>query len=202
MSQSNEIRQAIESNSENKFVFVIHENSDVEQYHKVLFKRMFKRLELSDVTLRCEDRDIPAHRIVLAAHSKFFAKQFDEKPANGLTIVIDNVKYELLISAIQLMYCGSVSIEKKWQSAWCKLLTNFEIDGVENEFRDSVHESVDKNAKSRDTETTRETKGEDAKEKLNRAQEKANRTIRGEDKKCHAETHAGEKRNRIEIHGN
>lgn len=140
---------ASQSNAENEFVFMIHPESSVGQYHQFLFKRMFKQTELSDVTLRCEDRDFLAHRIVLAAHSPFFAKKFEEKSANGLTIAIDNVKHDILMAAMELMYHGTVSIEPQSEPALSKLMENFEMSGTVCNLRglqaNVVHQVVDEN---------------------------------------------------------
>lgn len=152
MSQSDET-SASESrpngvNDENEYVFVIQQESSAGQYNQYLFRRMFNRVELSDVILRCDGRDIPAHRIVLAAHSPFFVKQFEEKPTNGLVIVVDNVKFDVLLAAIQLMYHGTVSIEPQLEPALSELLKNFEMDGLMcNPIRvraNTVNKNVDK----------------------------------------------------------
>lgn len=140
------------SNAGNEFVFVIHQDSNDGQYYPFLFKRMFNRPELSDVTLRCENRDIPAHRIVLAAHSPFFIKQFEEKPTDGLIIAIDNVKYDILMATIELMYNGTVSIEPQSEPALNELLKNFEMNETvynSNRFQANVNieNVVDKNVK-------------------------------------------------------
>lgn len=114
----------------NEFVFVIHQESNVGQYHQYLLKRMFNRPELSDVTLRCDGQDIPAHRIVLATHSPFFIRKFDENPTNGLVITIDNVQHGILMAALELMYQGRVSIAAKLEPTLYKLMENLEIKGV------------------------------------------------------------------------
>lgn len=134
MSQSGETSASTsrsnDANATNEFVFVIHQESNVGRYHQFLFKRMFNCSELSDVTLRCDDRDIPAHRIVLAAHSPFFVKQFDEKPTKKLILAIDNVKHDILMAAMELMYHGTVSIEPQSEPALSELLENFEMSAL------------------------------------------------------------------------
>lgn len=164
MSQSGETSTSAyrsnDSNAANEFVFVVHQESNVGRYYQFLFKRMYNRSELSDVTLRCDDRDIPAHRIVLAAHSPFFVKQFEEKPTNGLIIAIDNVKHDILMAAMELMYHGTVSIEPQSEPALKKLMENFEMSALmvnPNGFNaNAVSQSVVKNVnkKVKATETT------------------------------------------------
>lgn len=116
--------------AQNEFVFVIQQESNVGQYHQFLFKRMFNRPELSDVTLRCDGQDIPAHRIVLATHSPFFIRKFDENPTNGLVITIDNVQHEVLMAALELMYQGRVSIAARLEPTLHTLMKNLEMKGV------------------------------------------------------------------------
>lgn len=153
MSQSGETSASaspsIGANAPNEFVFVIHQESNVGRYYQFLFKRMYNCSELSDVTLRCDDRDIPAHRIVLAAHSPFFVKQFEEKPTNGLIIAIDNVKHNILMAAMELMYHGTVSIEPHSEPAFRELMENFEMSALmvnPNKFKaNAVSQTVVKN---------------------------------------------------------
>lgn len=172
MSQSGETSASAsrsnDANATNEFVFVIHQESNVGRYHKFLFKRMFNSSELSDVTLRCDDRDIPAHRIVLAAHSPFFVKQFEEKPTNKLIVAIDNVKHDILMAAMELMYHGTVSIEPQSEPALRELMENFEMRALlvnpngykhkANAVGQTVVKNVDKKLKATETANLEEKK--------------------------------------------
>lgn len=127
MSESVETSDSNDAGAENKFALVVRTELNVDKYNQSLFQLMYNRSELSDVTLSCDEQTIRAHRIVLAAHSPYFDKQFEEKPSTGLIIPIDNVKFNILESAVKLMYFGSTSIEPQIKPALTQLLNYFGV---------------------------------------------------------------------------
>ncbi|XP_063706735.1 zinc finger and BTB domain-containing protein 44-like isoform X3 [Culicoides brevitarsis] len=66
--------------------------------------------EFTDVTLCCEGKKIKAHKVILSACSTYFCEVFKENPHPHPVIIFKNVKYAELVSIIQFMYHGEVSV--------------------------------------------------------------------------------------------
>ncbi|XP_062537259.1 longitudinals lacking protein, isoforms H/M/V-like isoform X3 [Armigeres subalbatus] len=66
--------------------------------------------DLVDVTLCCEGRKIRAHKILLSACSAYFKDIFKENPCQHPVIIFKNVKYSDLMSIVEFMYQGEVSV--------------------------------------------------------------------------------------------
>ena len=90
---------------------------------------MFESAENSDITLKCGDDTISAHRCVLAARSEVFSAMFRHEMAEKSkgVVNIDDIKYDDLYKLLQYMYS-------------CKL------DGLTTELALRLYEVADKYA--------------------------------------------------------
>ena len=79
---------------------------------------------LSDVTLVCDDHEVEAHRIVLSASSKFFQKMFSRKRNEKYfpLVYLKGVKKEQLLSVLDFIYLGIVSIEQEKLQSFCRMV--------------------------------------------------------------------------------
>uniref|UniRef100_A0A182ITD6 BTB domain-containing protein n=1 Tax=Anopheles atroparvus TaxID=41427 RepID=A0A182ITD6_ANOAO len=68
--------------------------------------------DLVDVTLFCEGRKIRAHKVLLSACSSYFKDIFKENPCQHPVIIFKNVKYADLLSLVEFMYQGEVSVSQ------------------------------------------------------------------------------------------
>uniref|UniRef100_A0A2M4BI52 Uncharacterized protein n=1 Tax=Anopheles marajoara TaxID=58244 RepID=A0A2M4BI52_9DIPT len=66
--------------------------------------------DLVDVTLCCEGRKIRAHKMLLSACSPYLKDVFKENPCQHPVIIFKNVRYTDLMSIVEFMYKGEVSI--------------------------------------------------------------------------------------------
>ncbi|XP_035896116.1 protein abrupt-like isoform X2 [Anopheles stephensi] len=66
-----------------------------------------------DVTLCCEGRKIRAHKILLSACSPYFKDVFKENPCQHPVIIFKNVRYNDLMSLVEFMYQGEVSVPQE-----------------------------------------------------------------------------------------
>ncbi|KFB35984.1 AGAP001073-PA-like protein [Anopheles sinensis] len=66
-----------------------------------------------DVTLCCEGRKIRAHKILLSACSPYFKDVFKENPCQHPVIIFKNVRYMDLMSLVEFMYQGEVSVAQE-----------------------------------------------------------------------------------------
>ncbi|XP_053678632.1 modifier of mdg4 [Anopheles nili] len=69
--------------------------------------------DLVDVTLCCEGRKIRAHKILLSACSPYFKDVFKENPCQHPVIIFKNVRYTDLMSLVEFMYQGEVSVPQE-----------------------------------------------------------------------------------------
>jgi len=72
---------------------------------------MRNRQHFTDVTLAAEDRQIEAHRFILASSSSFFMNLLYKNPSTSL-IYLAGVKFRDLVSILDFMYCGKVRMEQ------------------------------------------------------------------------------------------
>lgn len=72
------------------------------------FAEMFHRKELTDAILICENQRIHVHKFLLSASSSFFDKMFKKPHAHSL--YINNIKYADLITNLEYIYKGEVSL--------------------------------------------------------------------------------------------
>uniref|UniRef100_A0A182MZT3 BTB domain-containing protein n=1 Tax=Anopheles dirus TaxID=7168 RepID=A0A182MZT3_9DIPT len=74
--------------------------------------------DLVDVTLSCEGRKIRAHKILLSACSPYFKDVFKENPCQHPVIIFKNVRYTDLMSLVEFMYQGEVSVPQEQLSSF------------------------------------------------------------------------------------
>ena len=65
-----------------------------------------------DVTLACEDNQIFAHKLILAASSPFFRKILKANPHNHPLLYLKGVKYKELMSILEFLYMGQVRLKQ------------------------------------------------------------------------------------------
>lgn len=74
------------------------------------FVDMFRKQELTDVTLICESKPIRAHKFLLSAASSFFNNIFKNSAADS-THHIKNVTHALMLAVLEYIYEGQVAID-------------------------------------------------------------------------------------------
>ena len=76
------------------------------------FTDFFNNEELSDVTLVCDgDKQVKAHKVILAANSHSFHKMFINNPTCTVAFM-RGVHEEDMVSLIKFMYSGSVPLNE------------------------------------------------------------------------------------------
>ncbi|XP_044586121.1 speckle-type POZ protein-like [Cotesia glomerata] len=86
-------------------------------YHEV--QKFYKSVELSDVTIIVDKVKIPAHKLVLAAHSEVFAKmlQSEMKEAKDGEINIKGFDPEIILEMLHYCYKGKTKASKDTKAA-------------------------------------------------------------------------------------
>lgn len=70
------------------------------------FERLFEKKTFSDVAIIAGGKEIPAHRVILAAQSPIFAAMFGNGTAENLTrqVEISDVRHDVLLQMMRFMY--------------------------------------------------------------------------------------------------
>ncbi|XP_052865638.1 protein abrupt-like [Anopheles cruzii] len=84
--------------------------NDYTSYITGAFDALRYEEDLVDVTLFCEGRKIRAHKVLLSACSTYFKEIFKENPSQHPVIIFKNVKFTDLMSLVEFMYQGEVSV--------------------------------------------------------------------------------------------
>lgn len=86
------------------------------------FSKMRNRLDLSDITLTCENRNIHAHKCVLAACSPYFQELFQKEKNKKISANFEDIKYDDLETVVKYVYEGKVTINPKNVRTFQKIL--------------------------------------------------------------------------------
>ena len=92
--------------------------------------------EFLDVTLACdEDRHIQAHKVIISACSPFFKSMLlkQRSAQHPVLIMPDSVRFEDLISMIDFMYHGEVSVPSDELNTFLSAAKQFKIKGLAEE---------------------------------------------------------------------
>lgn len=97
------------NNSESKKRNIIQKNSIQETLYALKCQGI-----LCDVTLVCENKEILAHRIILAMYSGYWEALFSNKHfiENQDTVYVDDVKYDILDKIIHFIYTNDISLSE------------------------------------------------------------------------------------------
>ncbi|XP_040172780.1 protein abrupt-like isoform X1 [Anopheles arabiensis] len=90
-----------------------------------------------DVTLCCEGRKIRAHKILLSACSPYFKDVFKENPCQHPVIIFKNVRYTDLMSLVEFMYQGEVSVPQEQLPSFLHTAEILAIRGLTDNTNDS-----------------------------------------------------------------
>uniref|UniRef100_A0A4Y0BJE5 BTB domain-containing protein n=1 Tax=Anopheles funestus TaxID=62324 RepID=A0A4Y0BJE5_ANOFN len=90
-----------------------------------------------DVTLCCEGRKIRAHKILLSACSPYFKDVFKENPCQHPVIIFKNVRYTDLMSLVEFMYQGEVSVPQEQLPSFLHTAEILAIRGLTDNTTDS-----------------------------------------------------------------
>ena len=78
------------------------------------FEELFDSMPSSDVNFNIGGRDFPAHKLILATRSKYFAAMFQHPTKENLTnrIVIEDIEPEVFDLLLRFIYTGRVQFDK------------------------------------------------------------------------------------------
>lgn len=98
--------------------------------------------ELFDITLAVENKQILAHKLVLAASSSFFRNVIKNNPHQHPLLYLKGVKYSSLVSILNFMYHGQVSVAQDELTSFLNVAEELNVRGLtNNQSTESKYES-------------------------------------------------------------
>lgn len=96
------------------------------------FEDMYLNERLVDVTLFCNDGQIQAHKLVLAACSPYFSNLFEKlsNPFHHPVIVLKDMRIDDLKLILEFIYRGQLSITQERMTSLLKSADNLQISGL------------------------------------------------------------------------
>ncbi|XP_069173777.1 broad-complex core protein isoforms 1/2/3/4/5 isoform X19 [Procambarus clarkii] len=102
--------------------------------HKATFCHILSTLRekerYTDVTLACEGKFYPVHKLVLSTCSEYFEKMFEHTPCKHPVIVLKDVKPDELEALLSYMYAGVVSVAQNDLARLIKAAELLQIKGL------------------------------------------------------------------------
>ncbi|XP_024086095.1 uncharacterized protein LOC106674150 isoform X2 [Cimex lectularius] len=95
---------------------------------------LLEHQSLVDVTLMCNTHTLKVHRAVLAACSPYFERQLGNHPL----IVLKDMKFSVLKSLVEFMYCGETSVSEENLSPLLEAAKFFEVKGLSSMTKETV----------------------------------------------------------------
>ncbi|XP_054267289.1 mucin-22-like [Macrosteles quadrilineatus] len=91
---------------------------------------LLEHQSLVDVTLMCNTHTLKVHRSVLAACSPYFESVLQRQLGNHPLIVLKDMKFCVLKSLIEFMYCGETSVTEENLNPLMEAAKFFEVKGL------------------------------------------------------------------------
>ena len=107
-----------------------------------------------DVTLACDDKQIQAHKVVLAACSPFFRGILKRNPHPNPLLYLKGVKFTNLLSVLNFMYHGQVNVEQKDLESFLSVAEELKVKGLILGPGDYNHSDHHRHSTSRPTSST------------------------------------------------
>ena len=87
--------------------------NDFENNISSSFQELREDKDFFDVTLACDDNQLQAHKVILSACSPFFRSVLKKNPHQHPLLYLKGVKYEDIVSVLNFMYHGEVSVAQE-----------------------------------------------------------------------------------------
>lgn len=106
---------------------------------------------LVDVSLACQDGQVPAHRVILAASSQFFQTVLNEVSSKDLVIYLKGVKVKYLNYLIEFIYNGNVDVPPNDLHKFLELGQELKVKGLAKKNNKLKHQKEVLNALKSET---------------------------------------------------
>ena len=104
--------------------------NDFESNISTAFKELYSDKEFFDVTLACDDEQLPAHKVILSACSPFFRNILRRNPHQHPLLYLKGVKYQELLSVLNFMYHGEVNVAQEELNSFLSVAEDLRVKGL------------------------------------------------------------------------
>ncbi|XP_075216799.1 uncharacterized protein LOC142322056 isoform X2 [Lycorma delicatula] len=101
---------------------------------------LLEHQSLVDVTLMCNTHTLKVHRSVLAACSPYFESVLQRQLGNQPLIVLKDMKFSVLKSLVEFMYCGETSVTEENLNPLMEAAKFFEVKGLSSMTKEAIGE--------------------------------------------------------------
>merc|ERR1712106_561674 len=110
--------------------YLSFENSDFRNVFSTSLSSLLNSSSFCDVSLVCEDGQMPAHKVVLSASSTFFNSVLTLNPHPHPLFYMRGVTTDLLQSVLQFIYTGATAVREEQVSSFLALGEDLKITGL------------------------------------------------------------------------
>jgi len=104
--------------------------NDFETNISTAFKEIREDKDFFDVTLACDDDQISAHKVILAACSPFFKSILKRNRHEHPLLYLKGVKYTDLVAVLNFMYHGEVNVAQEELNTFLSIAEELKIKGL------------------------------------------------------------------------
>ena len=104
--------------------------NDFESNISNAFKELRDDKDFFDVTLACDDEQIQAHKVILAACSPFFRNTLRRKPHQHPLLYMKGVKFTDLQAVLNFMYHGEVNVAQEELNSFLSVAEDLRVKGL------------------------------------------------------------------------
>jgi len=126
--------------------------NDFENNVSTAFRDIREEKDFFDVTLACDDSQVEAHKVILAACSPWFRNILKRNPHQHPLLYLKGVKYKELVCVLNFMYQGEVNVAQEELNSFLSVAEELRVKGLtqgNNSTSDSKPKSEQKPAQSR-----------------------------------------------------
>ena len=119
--------------------------NDFETNISTAFKQLREDKDFFDVTLACEDEQLDAHKVVLAACSPFFRAILKRNRHEHPLLYLKGIRYTDLAAVLNFMYHGEVNVAQEDLDVFLALAQDLQIKGLTQKNEEEKENNEEKN---------------------------------------------------------
>ena len=96
------------------------------------FRELREEKDFFDVTIACDDNQIEAHKVIVSACSPFFRNVLRRNPHQHPLLYLKDVKYTELLSVINFIYLGEVSVAQDELNHFLEAAQELQVKGLQS----------------------------------------------------------------------
>ena len=112
--------------------------SNIESERILAFSTMLRNVELTDVTLACEDDQIQAHKVILSEASLVFKNILNNNPHNHPLLYFYDISKGTMSLILEFIYSGQIKVSMSYLDKFLRLANALELKGFVSKGDESI----------------------------------------------------------------